>query len=107
MVHRHRHRSLAFGTPDLLAAVVPYGRWLNPNILTVPGAGVVFGAPLYIGLPMIVVLASFAIAFRRRGEILFAGAMASIAFILSLGSQLNVDGHATISLPFALMLTFP
>ncbi len=38
---------------------------------------------------------------------LFAGVMALVAFVLSLGSKLLVDGHSTISLPFAWLAQVP
>jgi hypothetical protein len=66
------------------------------------------GALLYLGLPLLLLLAFFAIFFRKNRAILLAGAMATIAFVLSLGPRLVVNGHATgIPLPFALFEHLP
>jgi hypothetical protein len=63
---------------------------------------------LYLGLPLVIVLACFALFLRRRREILFAGAMALVAFVLSLGSSLTIDGHRTwVRLPFCLFARLP
>jgi len=68
----------------------------------------VWGGLAYVGAPLIIALAFFAVFFRKRGAILFAGAMAMIAFVLSLGPRLWIDGHPTqISLPFTLFEHLP
>jgi hypothetical protein len=61
-----------------------------------------------VGLPLVVVLICFAVFLRSRKEILFAGVMTLMALVLSLGSPLTIDGHATaIPLPFALFAHLP
>ena len=63
---------------------------------------------LYLGLPLVVALVSFAVFLRKRRTILFAGALALIAFVLSLGPRLWVDGHETsIPLPFVVLSHLP
>ena len=63
---------------------------------------------LYLGVPLVVILVSFAVLLRQRRTILFAGSLALIAFVLSLGPRLRVDGHETsISLPFVVFEHLP
>jgi len=93
---------------DLLSPVVPYGQWFEPRLLTQVADRLINGRVLYLGLPLIVVLACFSVFFRKRKAILFAGAMALIAFVLSLGPRLWIDGHETqLPLPFALFEHLP
>ena len=67
-----------------------------------------YAAALYLGIPLLVVLVVFAVVFRRRREILFAGILAAAAFVLSMGPQLWVDGHETpLPLPFLLLEHLP
>jgi hypothetical protein len=66
------------------------------------------GGMLYLGPPLIVVLLGFVVFFRRRKEIVFAGVMALIAYVLSLGPRLWVNGHETsIPLPFVVFEHLP
>jgi hypothetical protein len=59
-----------------------------------------FGGVLFLGWPLLLSLLCFALFFRKRREILFAGAMALICFVLSLGPYLWVNGRYTsIPLP--------
>ena len=68
----------------------------------------VYAKALYLGLPLVVVLVSLAIFLRQRRAILFAGSLALIAFVLSLGSRLRVDGHETsFPLPFVVLTHLP
>ena len=62
---------------------------------TTTKASLAFGHVVYLGWPLVVVLTAFAIAFRRRRALLFAGVMALISFVLSLGPRLWVNGHET------------
>jgi hypothetical protein len=88
---------------DLLSPFRPdWAQWFDPKQLTVPDQG--NGQLLYLGIPLVIVLALFAVFFRKRRAILFAGTMALIAFITSLGSRLWIGGHYTgIALPFAVI----
>jgi hypothetical protein len=94
---------------DLFGAFVPSSEWLTTNGLTALAATrFPYGTDLYLGLPLIAVLACFAIFFRKRRAILFAGIMALISLVLSLGPRLRVDGHDTpIVLPFVVLQHLP
>ncbi len=60
------------------------------------------------GNSLLVALLLFAVFLRQRRAILFAGAMAVIAFVLSLGPRLWVDGHETpLPLPFVVFEHLP
>ena len=92
---------------DLLSSVVPNGEWLGPKPVFL-GSSLATGGALYLGVPLIVVLLSFAVVFRKRRAILFMGAMALISYILSLGSHLWVNKHRTgIPLPSAVLAHLP
>jgi hypothetical protein len=94
---------------DLLASIVPSSQWLGTAQLTgIASQRFAFASDLYLGVPLVVVLVSFAVFLRKRRTILFAGALALIAFVLSLGPRLNIDGHQTsISLPFVVFEHLP
>jgi hypothetical protein len=87
----------------LLAVFVPLGRWLNPQFVKAPGIGFVVSGALYLGVPLIVTLICMVVLFRKRGAIVFAGVMALISFILSLGPRVYIWGHTAINLPFMLL----
>ena len=98
----------AYLSGDLLSSVVPNGEWLGPGHQAIAAQSFANGAQLYLGVSFIIALVAFAILFRERKRILFAGAMAVISFILSLGTRLIVDGHITgIRLPFAVLSHVP
>ncbi len=95
--------------PDLLGSIVPQFQWLSSKGLTAM-ATTHFGwdSAEYLGIPMIVVLACFAIFLRKPKTMLFTGAMALITFSLSLGSPLWIDGHKTpVPLPWAVFTHLP
>ena len=94
---------------DLLGSIVPSSQWLSTTQLTaIASQRFAFASDLYLGVPLVVVLASFAVFLRKRRTILFAGTLALIAFVLSLGPRLRVDGHETsISLPFVVFEHLP
>ncbi len=96
---------------DLLASIVPFGKWLDPSGLAAfasSRSSISYSGELYLGLPLIIVACCFAVFFRQRRAILYAATIALIAFIISLGSTLWVNGHATsVPLPFTLFLHFP
>ena len=94
---------------DLLGAIVPSIQWLTTRGPTATAnTRFSYAAALYLGLPLVIVLASFAVLFRKRRTIPFAGMMALIAFVLSLGPRLRVDGHDTpIRLPFVIFDHLP
>lgn len=94
---------------DLLGSIVPSSQWLSTTQLTaIASQRFAFASDLYLGVPLVVVLASFAVFLHKRRTILFAGTLALIAFVLSLGPRLRVDGHETsISLPFVVFEHLP
>ncbi len=96
---------------DLAASVVPNGQWLDThsiNTWMVARPTLLYSGEMYLGIPLITSLVAFAVFLRRRRAILYAGAMALISFVLSLGGTLYVDGRATIvRLPFWLFLHVP
>jgi hypothetical protein len=99
---------LALFPGDFLSPIVPYHDLLHPKQLALMGQSFTGGGLLYLGIPIIVVLAIFTVMLRRRREIVFFGTMATIAFVLSLGSRLHFDDHQSqIPLPFAVIEHFP
>ncbi len=62
----------------------------------------------YLGVPLLLILAWLVVRFRHLPWIRFAAAMAVVAFVLSLGSPLSVDGHSTgIPLPEGVLGRLP
>lgn len=62
----------------------------------------------YVGVPLVVILLVLLVAWRRETLVQFAGAMAAVAFVLSLGARLTVFGHRTaIPLPSAAFAHIP
>ena len=95
---------------DLLSPFVPgFGQWIGPGAIKVVIGGTYYlGTAMYLGIPLVIVLLSIVVWLRRRGIVLLAGAMALIAFIVSMGSRLYVDGHDThIPLPFIVLEHLP
>jgi hypothetical protein len=94
---------------DLLGSIVPSSQWLSTQgLTTMVNSRFPYSYAEYIGIPMIVVLGCFAIFFRKQRTMLFAGAMALITFVLSLGPRLWIDGHETsVPLPWAVFTHLP
>ncbi len=94
---------------DLLSPIVPGShQWLDPRTLAPAVQHLINGGLLYLGLPLIVVVVCFTYFFRKQRAILFAGAMATIALVLSFGPRLGIDAHRTqIILPSALFEHLP
>lgn len=98
---------------DLLAPVVP------DRLMRVGSAGAiregstfVMGNLLengsYLGVPLLLVVVGLVVWARRDRRVIFAAAMAVVAFVLSLGNTLTVDGRATsFALPFRLLMQLP
>ena len=62
----------------------------------------------YLGAPLLLVLVIGVRVLRRRPLVLYCGAMAGIALVLSMGSALHLDGYGTgIPLPYAVLAHFP
>ena len=103
---------------DLLSPFVPSSEWLGRNLYRSAIGPALYksyiepvgtsGASMYFGIPLAVALVATIIWLRRRGVVLLAGAMLAIAFVMSLGSRLYVDGHNThIPLPFIVVERLP
>jgi len=66
------------------------------------------GAADYLGIPLTVVTLMFVLVWRRVGIVRLAGALALVAFVLSLGPHLYVDGTRTnFPLPAILLTHVP
>jgi hypothetical protein len=66
------------------------------------------GETLYLGFPLIVMMVATVVLLRRRRVVPFAAAMTVVAYVLSLGQRLYVDGHYTqIPLPFEFLAHLP
>lgn len=62
----------------------------------------------YVGAPLLVVLFIGVLMLRRRPLVIFCAAMAGVALVLSLGSNLQVDGYRTgVPLPYTLLAHLP
>ncbi len=62
----------------------------------------------YLGIPLLIGLVALAVLWRRLGIVRFALSCAGVAFLLSLGPRLTVDGHSLgIWLPEALFEHVP
>ncbi len=67
-----------------------------------------YSAPTYQGIPFLIAIAAIVVWLRKRPVVLLAGVMAAIAFVLSLGSSLDVHGHIyAIPLPFTILAKLP
>jgi hypothetical protein len=105
----HPLADLALYPGDLLGAVVPtsllrFGpsSWTaTANLLT---GGNLTENGMYLGIPMLVLLAAVVVAFRRRRVLVLAVLLAATSWVLSLGSHLVVDRHNTgLPLPFDIL----
>lgn len=97
---------------DLLGHVVPgHLTWLVPSMFRSVWKNFTlyfYSAPTYQGIPFIVAIISIVVWLRKRPIVLLAGVMAGIAFVLSLGSSLDIHNHNYgIPLPFALLAHLP
>lgn len=109
----HSVSGLAPYHADLLSVVVPsqserlapFGLWAVGNRLT--GYNVTeTGA--YIGIPLLVLLIVLVVRNRDETRIRCAAGLALVAYVLSLGASLEVDGADThIPLPFAVIQRIP
>jgi hypothetical protein len=55
---------------DVFSSIAPNGAWIHPEQLTFTGNSFRYGGMVYLGIPLIVVLLIFAVAFRKRRAIL-------------------------------------
>jgi hypothetical protein len=62
----------------------------------------------YVGIPMLLLLLVGTIAYRRDSRLMLSSLMVAVAYVVSLGLVLDVDGRDTgIPLPFRLLLHIP
>jgi hypothetical protein len=95
---------------DLLSPIAPGAHeWLSSIFFKSAFAQVSStGETLYLGLPLIIMVLVTVVLLRRRRIVPFAAAMAAVAYVLSLGQRLYVDGHYTeIPLPFEFLAHAP
>lgn len=88
---------LAFGFPTELERL---GRRSFHGLSLRYGAGYVEGGA-YLGLPLLLIVASFALTTWRRWTTKLLVVVAAVAAVLSLGARLQVAGDQTITLPWA------
>lgn len=96
---------------DLLSPLVPgIGQWIGRGAVHLSSGDFDFdlGAAMYLGFPLVLALVSIVVWLRRNGLVMLAGAMAAIAFIMSMGASLYVYGHDThVPLPFLVLGHLP
>lgn len=109
----HALSDLARYPGDLLGAVVPtHFEHFAPAALKVRGDALTGGNPgengLYLGVPLVAVLAVLTWRFRRSRPLVFFAAMVVVLFVLALGPTLTIDGHDThVPLPLAIVHHVP
>lgn len=98
---------------DLLSAIVPTRhQWLAPASLRALGDSF-YNKNLsenagYLGVPLLAFAAAVALWRRKDGIVALSALLGGVAFLLSLGPRLAVDGHLTsVPLPFALLAHVP
>jgi hypothetical protein len=64
-------------------------------------------ADLYLGWPVLVILVLYAWRFRRSSLARFLLAVFALAVLVALGTELEVDGHRLIELPWKLVTSWP
>ncbi len=97
---------------DLLGSVIPS---LNQRVTT--GSLAIFGDRLqsdlaengaYLGIPLLLLLAFLTVRYRNRVVMRCAVVMAVVAWLLSLGPRLVIDGHPTaVRLPYDVLAHLP
>ena len=98
---------------DLLGSVLPtvnqwlrFGSWTDKANTFSLGRG---ENGTYLGVTMILLLVGLAIRYRRDGRVLFFAFLSFVAWILSLGHDLRVNGHTyfAIHLPYLILVHLP
>jgi len=98
---------------DLLGSVVPTRyQLLAPSGAVTTSSRFIMGDTVedgsYLGVPLIILSASFVVWRWRLGIVRFAAAIAIAATVLSLGPDLTIDAHDTgVALPMALLDHLP
>jgi len=109
----HSLASLAAYPGDLLGGIVPTTfQYLGPAQLKAIGDGLTGGDVIengmYLGIPLICVVAGLTWAFRKVRVLAFASAMVVCTYALTLGPRLTIDGHSTgIRMPFTILRDIP
>lgn len=109
----HALSDLARYPGDLLGPVLPTSfQHFAPGVLQSRGDRLTGSSPgengLYLGVPLLVVLAALTWRFRRSRPLVFFTTMVVVVFVLVLGPTLTVDGHDThVPLPLAIVHRVP
>ncbi|MDA8275753.1 MAG: hypothetical protein M0029_10315 [Actinomycetota bacterium] len=109
----HALAGLARYPGDLLGPVVPTSlQHVAPAALQASGDKLVGASPsengLYLGVPLLTVLAALTWRFRRTRPLVFFTTMVVVVFVLALGPTLTVNGHDThLPLPLAIVRHVP
>ena len=98
---------------DLIGILAPtYFMRFGPTSLIAIGTkltgGDIVENGLYLGLPLLVTLVCFVIAYRKRAALVLASAVAFCTWILSLGAHLTMDRTTTsVPLPYDILSHIP
>lgn len=98
---------------DLLGTVLPTElQRLAPASWRMHGSSLMRGNTSengsYLGLPLLILMATFTVVYRKRAWVKFSALMIVVSVVLSLGEVLNVNGHqTTFQMPFALLSGLP
>lgn len=107
----HSTSGLATYHADLLSAIVPTSSELLRPLASVGDrlvGGNITETGAYIGIPLLALLAVFAVRTWREPLVRISTALAGVAYVLALGPRLEIDGTKTpIPLPFAVFNHLP
>jgi hypothetical protein len=110
---QHKVASLAKLKVDLFGTITPtVSQFLAPHHIAAIGTSYVDGDIAengsYLGIPLVVLLPYLLYRIRRDRFVATVAFMGLVAYVISLGSSLNVGGHTTgVPLPFAIMAKLP
>ncbi|MGC8463827.1 MAG: hypothetical protein ACP5P9_09205 [Acidimicrobiales bacterium] len=109
----HALSGLARYPGDLLGPIVPTRfQHFSPAALKAHGDSLTGANPgengLYLGIPLLAVLAVLTWRFHRSRLLVFFSTMVVVVFVLALGPTLTIDGHDThVPLPLAIIHNVP
>lgn len=109
----HRISGLATYPGHLLGPILPsHTQHFGPATWKLRGSQLdgsdIAANEMYLGIPLIVILAAFTWIFRRVRTLLFFVAMLVMSTIFALGFRLKIDGHSTgVPLPAILFRRIP
>jgi hypothetical protein len=110
---QHKVVNLSKLKVDLFGTITPtVSQYFAPNHIAATGTSYVDGDIAengsYLGIPLVVLLPYLLYRIRRDRFVTTVAFMGLVAYVLSLGSSLNVGGHTTgVPLPFAIMTKLP